>query len=97
LRSHECERGTQEWSACATLFPGRGAAAQFVEEVEQKRQVRGRLCGIRIVGEKRRETLAVRKNFNGLDVAHASRADEREDLVVTEFVTYGKRHMSESA
>jgi hypothetical protein len=46
-----------------TLFTRRGTAAELVEEVQQERQVRGRLVGIRIAREQCREALAVRRQI----------------------------------
>jgi hypothetical protein len=40
-----------------TLLARRGAAAQLVEKVQQKREVRGRLVAVRIVRDERREAL----------------------------------------
>jgi hypothetical protein len=43
------------------LFTSGNFAPQLVEEVEQKRQVRERLIGVRIISEQGREAIAVRR------------------------------------
>ena len=45
-----------------SLF-GRRFPPQLVEEVQQKCQVRGQLLAVRIVGDHRREALAVRRKI----------------------------------
>jgi hypothetical protein len=46
-----------------TLFPDRYFAPQLVGEIQKKRQVRKRLLVLRIVGDERREALAVRRKI----------------------------------